>query len=137
MKTVSKTILLVENDSDTKNLISTLFEVANLPVSIQFFENFQEVKDYLLDTNFYADCSCCPLPTVILANAYLPGSMCGFELLNLVKQHSKLKHIPVIIISISDDPYFLIQSAFLGAHSYFMIMSPYDELVDVVAKLIV
>ncbi|BAY45906.1 two-component response regulator [Scytonema sp. HK-05] len=130
-----KTILLVEDEPDARFLIVTSFEFAELPVSFQVVENGQEAINYLLGKEPYANRECYPVPVMILTNIRLPY-MSGFELLRWVKQHPKLKHLPVVVMSVSDDPNHLIQAAGLGACSYFVKTSSYNDLIDIVVKQI-
>lgn len=130
-----KTILLVEDEPDARFLIVTSFEFAELPVSFQVVENGQQAINYLSGKEPYANRECYPLPVMILANIRLPY-MSGFELLRWVKQHPKLQHLPVVVMSVSDDPNDLIQAAGLGACSYFVKTSSYDDLIDIVVQQI-
>ncbi len=128
-----KTILLVEDEPDARFLIVTSFELADLPVSFQVVTNGQEAVNYLSGKEPYANTECYPLPVMIMTNVRLPF-MSGFELLKWIKQHPKLKHLPVVVISVCDDPDDLIQAASLGACSYFVKTSSYDDLIDIVVK---
>ena len=133
MGEICKTILLVEDEPDARFLIVTSFEFAELPVSFQVVENGQEAINYLSGKQPYANTECYPLPVMILTNIRLPY-MSGFELLEWVKQHPKLKHLPVLVMSVSDDPNHLILAAGLGACSYFVKTSSYDDLIDIVVQ---
>jgi CheY-like chemotaxis protein len=133
MGEICKTILLVEDEADARFLIVTSFEFAELPVSFQVVENGQEAINYLSGKQPYANTECYPLPVMILTNIRLPY-MSGFELLEWVKQHPKLQHLPVLVMSVSDDPNHLILAAGLGACSYFVKTSSYDDLIDIVVQ---
>ncbi len=135
MGEICKTILLVEDEPDARFLIVTSFEFAELPVSFQVVENGQEAINYLSGKQPYANRECYPLPVMILTNIRLPY-MSGFELLEWVKQHPKLQHLPVVVMSVSDDPNHLILAAGLGACSYFVKTSSYDDLIDIVVQQI-
>jgi CheY-like chemotaxis protein len=135
MGEICKTILLVEDEPDARFLIVTSFEFAELPVSFQVVENGQEAINYLSGKQPYANRECYPLPVMILTNIRLPY-MSGFDLLEWVKQHPKLQHLPVVVMSVSDDPNHLILAAGLGACSYFVKTSSYDDLIDIVVQQI-
>ncbi|MBW4498285.1 MAG: response regulator [Scytonema hyalinum WJT4-NPBG1] len=135
MGEICKTILLVEDEPDARFLIVTSFEFAELPVSFQLVENGQEAINYLSGKQPYANRECYPLPVMILTNIRLPY-MSGFDLLEWVKQHPKLQHLPVVVMSVSDDPNHLILAAGLGACSYFVKTSSYDDLIDIVVQQI-
>ncbi|NMG21341.1 response regulator [Brasilonema bromeliae] len=131
----SKTILLVEDNPDVGFLIQSLFHDANLPVSFQVIKNGQEAVDYLSGKEPYVNRENYPLPVIILTNINMPH-MSGFELLAWVKQHPQLKNLPVVLMSTYDDPKHLIQAASLGAYSYFIKTSSFDDLVDIAAKFV-
>ncbi|KAB8317236.1 response regulator [Tolypothrix campylonemoides VB511288] len=130
-----KTILLVEDEPDARFLIVTSFEFAELPVCFQVVKNGQEAINYLSGKDPYGNIEHYPLPVMILTNIRLPD-VSGFELLEWIKRHPKLKHLPVLVMSVSDDPDDLIQAASLGACSYFVKTSSYDDLIDIVVKQI-
>ncbi|ARV60842.1 hypothetical protein BZZ01_21465 [Nostocales cyanobacterium HT-58-2] len=131
----SKTILLVEDEPQIQFLIQYSFKVANSQVSVQVVEEGQEAIDYLEGKNPYANRESYPLPVVILTNINMPG-VSGFELLAWVKQHRELKDLPVVVMSSFDDPDQLIQAASLGAHSYYIKTSSFNDLIDIVMKCI-
>ena len=56
-------------------------------------------------------------PHLILLDLNLPG-MGGAEFLDKIKNDVDLKHIPVIVLTTSDDPKDIKQSYALGANSY-------------------
>ena len=132
MREACKTVLLVEDDPSTRFLILDSFDIANLPISFQIAKNGLEAVDYLWGKEPYSNREHYPLPVIILTNINMPG-MSGFELLGWVKQHFK-KHLPVVLMSASDDPEHLILAASLGAHSYLIKRSSFDDLIEVVAK---
>lgn len=129
-----KTILLVEDDPSTQFLILDSFNSANLGVSFQVTKNGLEAVDYLSGKQPYGNRECYPLPVMILTNINMPG-MSGFELLAWVKQHLK-KDLPVVLMSAFDDPDHVIKAASLGAHSYYIKTLSFDDLVEIVAKVV-
>ena len=129
------TILLVEYDATTQFLIQDAIDSANLAVSVQAVDDGVGAIHYLTGQAPYADRQCYPLPTMILTDVNLPH-VSGLELLAWVKQQVKLMHIPVILMSNSDDRYQAHQATKLGAKAYFVKMSSLDKLIQMVAALL-
>ena len=130
------TILLVEDDATTQFLIQDAIDNANLAVSVQAVDDGVGAIHYLAGQDLYADRQCYPLPTVILTDVNLPH-VSGLELLAWVKQQIKLTHIPVVLMSNSNDRYQVNQAIKLGANAYFAKMSSLDKLIQMVAALLV
>ncbi len=135
MDEVTKTILLVEDDPDTRFLIECLFEATNLPVSVQSVKDGQEAINYLEGKELFANFERYPTPAILLANVNMPR-VSGFELLAWIKKHPRLNKLPVVLMSDCDDPAQLVEAASLGAHSYFVKTTSFDDLIDIVGKFI-
>ena len=66
------------------------------------------------------------LPHAVLLDLGLPG-LTGLELLRRVKADETLRHIPVIVLTASEDERHMREGQELGAHSYLLKpMSPQD-----------
>jgi CheY-like chemotaxis protein len=133
MSQSSKTILLVEDNLKTQFLIQHSFELANLVVFFQVVNNGEEAIDYLqqqakINSNY--------LLPIIIVTSVNTTRVSGFELLAWAKQHSQFKNLPIIMISNSDAQKEVIKAATLGAYAYLIKRPPFDDLVDVVSRLI-
>lgn len=80
-------ILIVEDEPDFQQILKTAFEGQQYQVLLA-----TDCKQgYLVaETNH---------PDLILLDIMLPGGMNGFDLLEQLKAHNRLQHIPVIILS--------------------------------------
>ena len=136
MSTKNYTILLVEDDATTQFLIQDALDSANLAVSVQAVDDGVGAIHYLTGQAPYADRQYYPLPTMILTDVNLPH-VSGLELLAWVKQQVKLMHIPVVMMSSSEDRSQANQATKLGANAYFVKMSSLDKLIAMVAALLV
>ncbi|MDF5729369.1 MAG: response regulator [Rhizonema sp. PD38] len=75
------------------------------------------------------------LPIVILIDINIPV-LFGLELLAWIKRHSELKHIPVVVMSNSEDKNQVMQVMNLGASSYFHKSSSISNLIYLVKALV-
>lgn len=98
-------ILIVEDDENIRQLLKMTLE--NFQYSLIDFENGQDAYDYLQDH------------TVDLAilDLMLPG-MNGYDILQYIRSSSRLKHLPVIILSAKDKEWDKIKGLDLGADDY-------------------
>jgi signal transduction histidine kinase/CheY-like chemotaxis protein len=97
-------VLIIEDDTATAHLLSTYLEQAGYRVSIA------ATGERGLTTARACN------PEVILLDIHLPG-VGGWDLLTELKHDSRLRHVPVVIISAHDDTDFGIA---LGAVDYFV-----------------
>lgn len=98
-------ILIVEDDENIRQLLKMTLE--NFQYSLIDFENGQDAYDYLQDH------------TVDLAilDLMLPG-MNGYDILQYIRSSSRLKHLPVIILSAKDKEWDKIKGLDFGADDY-------------------
>lgn len=89
---------------------------------------------YLLGDGFYSDRERYPFPALIITNMKMPR-MNGLELLTWIKQQPTLKHLPVLVMSSSEDPDEMSKVAALGCSSYFVKTSSLDALKEVVKQM--
>lgn len=68
-----------------------------------------------------------PLPSVILLDLYLPNRQTGWNLLQILKQHDLYQHIPVLMLSHSNDPKDMATSYRYRSHSYIVKPTTYDQ----------
>lgn len=75
-----------------------------------------------------------PTPDLILLDLNMPR-MNGFEVLEELKQDNELKNIPVVVLSISQNPDDIKKVNELNANSYIVKPMNMDDYVNVVKKL--
>lgn len=90
-------ILLVEDNPGDIDLTKEAFEMNNFPANLHVVNDGEEAIEFLLKENGFAGAI---KPDLILLDINLPKKN-GFEVLQLVKNHDKLKTIPVIMLSTS------------------------------------
>ncbi len=122
-KTTDKVILLVEDNPDDQELALLAFKEANIPSKIIACNDGEEALDYLFATGPYADRDARILPEVMLLDLKLP-KVDGFEVLKRVREDSRTKLLPVVVLTTSSEQKDLVESYQLGTNSY--IRKPVD-----------
>ncbi len=95
-------ILLVEDNPMDVELIIDAFKEARLGNKIQVARNGKEALEYLFGDGKYSDRNLFPLPDIVLLDLKMPG-IDGHEVLRRIKSTDKLKRLPVIILTSSND----------------------------------
>jgi CheY-like chemotaxis protein len=127
-------VLLAEDNADDAIFIKRAIRKAGASVSLQHVENGEEAMSYLLGEGFYCDRERYPFPALIVTNMKMPR-MNGLELLTWIKQQPTLKHLPVLVMSSSENPDEMSKVATLGGSSYFVKTSSLDTLKEVVKHM--
>lgn len=113
MKSNNPYILMLEDDSDDREITAAFFAERNYNIRLQFATEGEELMRHLyhcLDTN-------APLPSLILLDKYIQVNS-GIETLKAIKAHPSLQHIPTVMISGSSMPQDIDLCYKLGANSY-------------------
>lgn len=113
-------ILLVEDNEAEVFLIKEAFDEWKLLNSLNTVHNGLEAMKYLKKEKPYENM---PKPDLIILDLNMP-KMNGREVLNEVKKDDNIKHIPIVVMTTSDDEEDIIQSYKLHANCY--IRKPVD-----------
>lgn len=124
------TILIVEDDLGHSKLIEKNLRRGGLENPIKAFENGQQALDYLNSQNNHPINQC----VLLLLDLNMPV-MNGVELLRIVKQDAKLREIPVIILTSTDDQREIDECYSLGCNLYVPKPVEFDRFADAVRKL--
>jgi two-component system response regulator len=76
-----------------------------------------EALDYLFATGAYADRDLHVLPQVVLLDLHLP-KVSGLEVLQRLRETEHTRHLPVVILTSSDQEDDMLRSYDLGANSF-------------------
>ncbi|WP_261558860.1 response regulator [Frankia tisae] len=116
-------ILLVEDDSNDADL--TLYALRDEKVmnSVHVVSDGAEALDFLYCTGSYADRRPAGPPKVILLDLKLP-KVDGLEVLKSIKDDPKLRSVPVVMLTSSQEERDVLASYRLGVNSY--IVKPVD-----------
>lgn len=120
------TVLLVEDDLNDIFLVKRAFKMASIQNPLQIVTDGQEALNYLRGEGKYADRVTYPLPKLMVMDIKMPRRS-GFEVLEWIKSgHQRLRRIPVVIVSASDNPEDINRAYELGANAY--MVKPMDFL---------
>ena len=113
----NRTILVVEDNPEDYEATFRAFRKAKLANPIEHCEDGDEALEYLYlrseDTGSISE----KLPGLILLDLNLPGTD-GREVLAKIKTHERLKKIPVIVLTTSNDSRDIEKCYEWGANSY-------------------
>jgi two-component system, response regulator len=111
-------ILMVEDTEEHGVLMKRALEKARLKSRLTWITDGKSALDFLYNRGAYADIKANPRPDLILLDLKLP-KVSGLEILKHVKDDKKLKDIPVVILTASDNRSDIVQTYQGGAESYF------------------
>ncbi|WP_329804421.1 response regulator [Flavobacterium facile] len=121
MKTEIKRILIVDDSPKDVELAIAALSENNMANEIIVAEDGEEALDYLYKRGKFIDEH--GFPAVILLDIKMP-KMNGIEVLRHIRNDSKFKLIPVIMVTSSREEKDLVESYKLGANSY--VVKPVD-----------
>jgi CheY-like chemotaxis protein len=117
-------ILLVEDDTVDAMTVKRAFNDLHITNELAVVGNGEEALQYLRD----------PLndkPSIILLDLNMPR-MNGIEFLNIAKQDSHLRRIPVVVLTTSKEEQDMVDSFNLGVAGYIIKPVDYLRFVEVV-----
>lgn len=129
------TILWAEDDQDDCLLAKDACEQCNLPHTLFFVENGEELVDYLLNRGKYEDKSLYPRPGLVLLDLNMPRKD-GREALKEIKAHSELKRIPIVVMTTSSSEEDITRAYELGASAYITKPVTFESFVEMMRNLI-
>ena len=112
-----KPVLVVEDNSADVVLIRRAFEKVRLANPLQVVSHGDAAVDYLAGQGMYADRQRFPLPVLILLDLKLPRRS-GIEVLQWLRAQQGLQHIPVAILTLSQQDHDVNAAYDIGVHSY-------------------
>ena len=122
-------ILIADDDPDDQYMIREALRTTPLEHEIVTVNDGEELIEYLQKKGRFSD-PALPLPVVILLDLNMPKKD-GRECLNEIKADKKLKSIPIVVFSTSNNRDDVKRSYESGANSYITKPYSYNELVEV------
>ncbi len=129
-----KPILIVEDEADDAEMIGRAFQKAGVLNPRVTLDNGDDAAAYMDGAADYADRQRYPLPGLVLLDLKLPRRS-GFEVLEFMRGHSEVKHIPVVVLTSSDNPEDIKRAYATGANSYLVKPVTQDALLTMVKAL--
>ena len=117
LATRNELILLVEDNNEDFETTKRALRKAGLRNNLRRCEDGDEALDYLRRRGKYADPKTSPRPGIILLDLNLLGTD-GREVLREIKTDKRLRTIPVIVLTTSDDERDIQYCYNSGANSY-------------------
>jgi len=127
------TILLVEDDPGHARLIEKNLRRANVTNRIDHVTDGQQAVDYLFCEGEYSDRKH-PSPLLVLLDLNMPV-LDGYQVLERMKSDERTKHIPVIILTTTDDAREVSRCYELGCNVYITKPVDYDQFSEAMRKL--
>ena len=92
------TVLLVEDSDEDVALVRMAFQRLDLPHRLEVVSNALNALAYLKGDGRYGLRTRYPMPSIVLMDLDMP-EMDGFELLGHVRRDSRLRRLPVIVLT--------------------------------------
>jgi CheY-like chemotaxis protein len=113
----SKTILLVEDNPSDADLTRRALSKGRISNELVVVEDGQEALDYLRGEGAYAARNISETPAVILLDLKLP-KVSGLEVLRLIRADSRIRRVPIVILTSSKEEEDVGAGYDFGANSY-------------------
>src|SRR5437016_12706095 len=97
-----KAILVADDSSEDVLILKRALIKAGIDARLMVVQDGQEAVNYLSGDQGFADRQTYPLPQAMLLDLKMP-KMDGFDVLRWVRKHPKLKHMPVTVLTSSDE----------------------------------
>lgn len=127
-------LLIADDDEEDRMLAAEALEEARLLNDVRFVEDGEELMDYLLRRGRYADPVDSPTPGLILLDLNMPRKD-GRAALSEIKSDPRLRKIPVVVLTTSQEEEDVLRSYNLGVNSFIVKPVSFASLVEVMKAL--
>ena len=134
MKQHQVEILLIEDNPDEAELAIRSLKKNNLANNLVHIDDGAEALDYIFCRGNYSEKDISIVPKVILLDLKLP-KVGGLEILRQVKNDSRTKIIPIVILTSSKEDSDLIEGYNLGVNSYIVKPVNFESFAKAIAEL--
>lgn len=128
--TVPVTIVMVEDDVGHARLIEKNIRRAGVTNEIVGFENGTAALDYL----FRPSRAQSPSPYLVLLDLNLPD-MSGADILRRIKADDRLRRVPVVVLTTTDDKFEIERCYELGCNVYITKPVKYESFAHAIRQL--
>ena len=127
-------ILLVEDRDDDAELTARAFRKARIANPLVRARDGVEALDYLLGRGAHAARNVADVPAVILLDLNLPR-VSGIEVLTAIRADARIKHVPVVILTSSNEDKDRLAAYRQHANSFVRKPVDYDQFVAAAHEL--
>ena len=127
-------ILIADDDEDDCMLAQEALAESRLAKAARIVRDGEELMDYLYNRGQYTDKKLAPRPDLILLDLNMPKKD-GREALREIKADSKLRSIPIIVLTTSKAEEDIYRSYDLGANSFIIKPMTFSSLVEVMRTI--
>lgn len=131
---LKKTILLVEDNPDDEMLTLRAMKKNKILNEIVVARDGSEALDYIFGTGKYEGRDVADSPQLILLDLNLP-KIGGLEVLKRIREDSRTRLYPVVILTSSREERDLVESYKLGANSYIRKPVDFNQFIEAVQQL--
>ena len=127
-------MVIAEDDEDDRVLLQAALKESKFAHPVEFVENGEELLEYLRQQGRYTHLEGKPHPGLVLLDLNMPRKD-GRETLREIRNDERLKHIPIVVLTTSQEDNDIIHSYGLGANSYITKPTSLEALIDIVNTL--
>jgi CheY-like chemotaxis protein len=127
-------ILVAEDDPGDRFLLEIALSKVDLDMSVHSVGDGQQAIDYLKRIPRSRNQTAYPMPTLLLLDLKMP-KVNGFEVLKWVRKNSRLRDIPVVVFTSSQEPEDMQRAYEAGADAYIVKPQDPDEFMEVVRNM--
>ena len=119
MRKIEKNIsvLIADDDRDFREFVRVALKKIEPGCNLCQVEDGEELMDYLCLRGKYQNPEIAPAPKLVFLDLNMPKKN-GLEALREIRENPELRKIPIIMLSISEDPKDILQSYMLGANTF-------------------
>jgi CheY-like chemotaxis protein len=130
----SKLILLIEDNIDDERLTLRALRKNNIMNEVVVACDGQEAVDYLFGTGSFSGRDMSIMPAVIILDLKLPR-LSGLDVLKRIREDSRTRRIPVVVLTASEDERQIEESYALGANSFIQKPTDTSDFSEMVLQL--
>lgn len=127
-------ILLVEDNPNDAEMITRALRKQNIANPLTVLEDGAAALDFMFCRGAYAGRDMAKPPKVILLDLKLP-KVNGLEVLQAIKADERLRQVPVVIVTSSQEDPDIKKAYALGANSYVVKPVRSDDFMEAMSKL--
>jgi len=117
MKPIYSVLVIEDNDDDFELIFDAFSHKESMDIIINRATNGKQALEYLYNVGEYDNNILYPKPSLILLDLNMIG-IDGYRLLKMIRSHSALKVIPIVVLTMSEKSEDIDQCYLLGANSF-------------------